>query len=445
MLFRSLSIWTLCLLPTPQQEPDTQAQKQAETTLRETFKAEYAKKQPGDQRSLALKLIEYSSSVNPQDTALRYVALREARDLYIRLGDLDSAFKTVDKMAKAFQIEAIPAKIAVLSKLAQGNDVYLTANFYLMLAGEAVVVDRHEEALKCLALSESGAKAVKDASFSAAILSMRREVDTLKVQYQKAKAPDAPVSEMGKYLCLYKGDWGRGLPMLSEAKEESLRSVSMAELAKPFSTEDQLQVADAWWDWSMKEKNAIAKEKGQAHACSLYEKLAGLNVTTKSRIDERLRAAELLRLGDRLELVPGVPQRTRGIKVWYEIGDGRAVDGFYFGRPCARTGFPETGPCIYFEVPKAWAGKDSFLEISVECYDVTAAVYVNYNEHDAAGKDTARTAGAIITLGNTSVWRTIQFKMPAAGCNNGMHGADFRIVATGEFYLHRLVIRKVAK
>src|SRR5262249_17742223 len=52
--------------------------------------------------------------------------------------------------------------------------------------------------------------------------------------------------EMGRYLCLTKGQWQRGLPMLAKGDDAKLKALAEKDLTKPKDAKMQVELADAW-------------------------------------------------------------------------------------------------------------------------------------------------------------------------------------------------------
>jgi len=64
-----------------------------------------------------------------------------------------------------------------------------------------------------------------------------------------AKKPDDPEANFtaGKYLCLVKGDWDKGLPLLAKGSDAKLKELAQKELAGPKDAAEQAAVGDGWW------------------------------------------------------------------------------------------------------------------------------------------------------------------------------------------------------
>ena len=74
-------------------------------------------------------------------------------------------------------------------------------------------------------------------------------------EYRRALAvmendPAEPAANLaaGRYLCLVKGDWERGVPMLALGSDAALKAVAIMELRGANSAEQQAAIGNAWWD-----------------------------------------------------------------------------------------------------------------------------------------------------------------------------------------------------
>lgn len=89
-------------------------------------------------------------------------------------------------------------------------------------------------------------------------------------------------------MCLMKGDWEKGLPMLAMGGDAKLKAPTAKDLAEPKEAAAQVEVGDAWWDLAEAEKGP-AKSNLQKRALHWYRlalpNLAGLN---KTRVEKRV-------------------------------------------------------------------------------------------------------------------------------------------------------------
>jgi hypothetical protein len=128
--------------------PDQQSVSQARATIRQTFKADYAKIGKADKVTLSRKLLR--EATGQVDTTMRYVLLREASELACEGGEPAAALAPLDEMAKTCEVDALSLKAEALKKLSctsVGDAANATlAELGLNLADAAVSADRYEVA-----------------------------------------------------------------------------------------------------------------------------------------------------------------------------------------------------------------------------------------------------------------------------------------------------------
>jgi hypothetical protein len=422
-----------------QPEPDAAARKQGEADLKGQFKIEYARRLPGDVRALAARLLEGASSGEFREPGMRYSAFAEARNLYLRVGDIPEAFKSVDAMASVFSVDVVAEKTSFLSRAssgASGDALSYVANLYFAAASQALALERFEDAQKLFSACESSASLCKDFQLRDSASYQRSVCEAFKGALQRSKKGDV---DMGRWLCFFKGDWAGGLLPLS-AGTDDLAAAAKLEISGLASVEASVRAADLWWESVSKEKPGQVKDSARAHAIDLFSKVSGAGNTWIERFSERRRIVERERFGDRVECVPGVKLRSRGVELMPEIGDGRCQIGYFNGRPSVRTGVTETGPCVYFNVSDAWLQKGVTLEVSVDYFDAGGTLTMGVSEVKGVKPPEG------VQMGVSSSWKTYVAKVSSDAFINGIHGADFRMVVTGkEGYIGRVSIRKAAK
>jgi hypothetical protein len=92
----------------------------AERKIKQQFKDQYALKDNDSRIALAkaLRAAARDLKEHPQendDVAVRYVMLREAREMAVDAGDFHLAFAAIDQMARDFPIPALDTKLSAIS------------------------------------------------------------------------------------------------------------------------------------------------------------------------------------------------------------------------------------------------------------------------------------------------------------------------------------------
>ena len=101
--------------------------------------------------------------------------------------------------------------------------------------------------------------------------------------------PEANLA-VGKYLCLFKGDWKLGLPHLTKGSDPKWKTAARMETpTPPADSEGQARLADHWLELA---KSASLSQRAQVflHAWSRYEGAceAGAAGPLKTKIEKRV-------------------------------------------------------------------------------------------------------------------------------------------------------------
>lgn len=290
---------------TPEKDPvpDAEAQKEAEKKIKDAYKTEYAKTSSADRKKFADKLLQ-TGLVTNDDPVARYVLLREAMDLAMKAGDADLALQAINEVDKEYAINAFDLKLAVLEKVvklpsppATGKDVL--ADHALAAVEEAVAADNYEVAAKFLTFAETAAKKTNTGALLKRVQERNKELAEQRKEFtrvlisvealkKQADDPDANLV-VGKYYCLVKGNWDKGLPYLALGKDAKLQAIAKKEAAKPEDAATQVELGDSWWDLAEGQKG-LAKVSLQRRAQHWYRLAIGdLMGFKKDQVAQRLK------------------------------------------------------------------------------------------------------------------------------------------------------------
>jgi WD40 repeat protein len=311
-LAAALLYLSMAALPTAAQNkqpvPETDRQAKARTFLHKIFAEDYAKaaKSLADRRLLAAMLRAEAKNATDSD-ALYFTVLSEAAELAAHAGDVGLAFEIVADIGASFVIDATAMKAAVLAKAAQTAsemEVFLRLSEAALALLEAAV-DRDDFATAAQLRDTAGTTVAKTQNkqlqarlqrWTGALEKLQPEYDMVKPHFAKLKTnPKDPAANLavGKYLCLGKGQWEKGLPLLLLCDDDGLRDVAQRDLAGPARETDRLALGDAYWDLSQSATDParFSLQKRAAHWYGLaYAELAGIN---KIKVEKRLQAAGL--------------------------------------------------------------------------------------------------------------------------------------------------------
>lgn len=320
MIFRLalVAIWLLCRPQdgTKVKVPDAVAIREATKTIRDIYKDEYAKKLPADKISLARNLIDQSRQ-NRDNPAVQYASLIEARDLAVSAGDLRAASDAIQILSSGFEVDIVDLKATAYASLAKvlktPEDMAEMVRAYSKLGEEAAAVDDYDGSMKAYEAAAGIARRGKDLTGASRADIKGKEAAQMKSHYEKVKkAREALVTNpndrganliVGQHLCVVKGAWETGLPLLAKA-EGPLGALAAKDASDPADTSEQIAVGDGWWDLAEKEPG---RSRGYLRARSKvwYEKAAGKAAgLLKAKLEQRLSVLriEALNAGEWLDI-----------------------------------------------------------------------------------------------------------------------------------------------
>jgi formylglycine-generating enzyme required for sulfatase activity len=269
----------------------------AETALRKSTNVDQAKS-PKEKSDLARMLLTTAPSSGSNEAEL-YARLRMARDLASAAGEPTAALQAIDAMAVAFEVDALGEKVALLTRTQiRAQDALTWARACIEVAKQASSADDFDAAGKLGARAESLAIAAKDVALRDDVrermkeyAEFKREADRLRPFQETLKsAPEDPgaCTALGRYLCLIKEEWDKGLPLLAKGSDGALKSLAELELAKPAEAAAQAALGEAWAAQSEKEPS-IPKTRAKIRALEWLERaLPALSGPAKASAEKRL-------------------------------------------------------------------------------------------------------------------------------------------------------------
>jgi hypothetical protein len=243
----------------------------------------------------------------------RYMLLMKGAEIAAAGGDLDLALQGIENLAADFEIAALEIKQKLLEKfvtLGKGDQVNVAIPVAEQLMDEAVAADRYDVAIMLAATANRAAakaqlptrKETEDR-----LAHRRRDIHLIEPIYAAAKKARETLDKnpadtdanlaVGRWRCLYKNDWANGLPLLAKGSGEKFKAIAEQEIAAPTDVEQQIQLADAWWNLAQKEAGT-PRDSLRLHAGIIYQ-AAMPNLTSA------LKRAEI---GKRLTEIANLPQ-----------------------------------------------------------------------------------------------------------------------------------------
>ncbi len=284
--------------------PALAEQKQIGARIDQDFKPNAS---PDDERRVAERLFALADESGTQADE-RYVALIKAIGWASKAGDFDSAVQGIDRLAEAYDIDPFETKRQTIDDALKGGASPERTAAALAAAEQAAEqaadASRFDIALAlCDAASKAAGTLASDSQAKKEAIERvaRRRRDFVAMQTASAAALEAKStldkdpdnaeanSALGRWYCLFKRDWDRGLPLLAKGQDAALKSPAERELTAELQLRPQLMVADRWWDAGQKE-TGIVRDSLLLHAGEIY-RLMLPNVESKKKktgIEKRL-------------------------------------------------------------------------------------------------------------------------------------------------------------
>lgn len=252
-----------------------------------------------DRTQLAKKMLQ--GGIDEQsDRGFRYVMFSLAGETAADAADIETTITAVETIAKYFDADLAKLKLDALSRLekARGVDAGALGELYTQLIDESVAADRYDMARKAADGAMGLAKRTGQPQDLQAAATRQKDVSAIQASYEPAKKALAVLASdsnntaayltAGRFLCLAKGDWAKGLPMLANGSDKPLKRAADKELQNPTASNEQVELGDAWWDLSAKEPEP-ARRKMREHAVEWYLKaLPDLTGAGKLKVHLRL-------------------------------------------------------------------------------------------------------------------------------------------------------------
>jgi hypothetical protein len=237
--------------------PPAPAVTAAEKVIRDVYKADYAKKKTADQLELAWKLLK-AGEATTNDPTNRYTLFQEARTIAIKAGDVALALSAADATCREFEVNHADLTITTLEAAAKGSSPTTVVEIALDEVEHQIQADNYPTASRFLKVAAAAAGRANSPTLTAAVAAKMKEVEATQKALEAteperkvlAKTPDDPIAaaRVGRFLCLIKGDWQAGLPLLAKGEDEKLKAAVLKDLARPSDALAKVDVADSWYD-----------------------------------------------------------------------------------------------------------------------------------------------------------------------------------------------------
>ncbi|MBL8825542.1 MAG: protein kinase [Planctomycetaceae bacterium] len=278
---------------------------EATKTVRELFKAEFAKKKPEDQRVL-LTLLLGQGGATKDDLVGRFALLLEARNIAAELADVAGMTNAVASASDLHKIDeaewlADGVDLALKKPITSLNAKTLT-KYLDERVTRALNTDNFTGGKRLLDLAIAASRKAQDAALTKSMVERGKSFDAQKKAFEAIEKARATLTTspadtaanlaMGKYWCFVTGEWPLGLAALAKCDDAQIVELAQASLADPQTPAEQVALADQWWSKADK-KTALTKFELQFAAVHWYQLAQGqADGLLKAKIEKRLTEAQ---------------------------------------------------------------------------------------------------------------------------------------------------------
>ncbi len=255
-----------------------------------------------DRQALIVELL--SAAENQPHPPAAYVMLVGAQALAVEQGSWPLARRCTDQLAQRFEVDPLAEATTALAEIASralpgsASELWQAAD---PLLAELVEQDRWDE-LNRLNLAVNGlVRRAGDNELATLCQQRTEEWRRLQARYRRlagslatlAQQPDDPAAAaaVGRYRAFDLNRWDVGLPLLALGEDAELAQLARLDLDGPRTVDQQLRLADGWWDLAEK-LPAPQRAHVRLRAADWYERarpwLVGL---ARSKAEARLEQA----------------------------------------------------------------------------------------------------------------------------------------------------------
>ena len=280
--------------------PEAAALKEAQKVVNGIYAEDIAKaKKPQEKADLAKKLLQAATETK-NDAAGKYVLLGMAKDIGVQAGDVETTFSAVDQLTESYLVEELKLKTDALAKLSRtpGVDhgaIVDKANAWI---DDAFAADQYDIAKQIAQLALGAANATKDPDVIRPANARVQEVVAAAKAYEEVKkalatiaqTPNDPTANLsaGRFYCLTKGQWEKGLLMLALGSDAALKAMAEKDAAKPTEADKQVELGNEWCKLAEKYP-AAAKRSVQDRAVEWFKKaMPNLTGLEKAKLEKRV-------------------------------------------------------------------------------------------------------------------------------------------------------------
>ena len=224
--------------------------------------------QTGPQKSELAEAMQRDAAESKENLAQFYALLDTAIELASQAGDSRLAISLVEELDGKFELDRNGLMIDVLSDCvsqARGADREQVALDLANLLNQAMQSDDVEYMKQLASLGSKVASRAKNRELAQQFKDAKKKISKLAKQNKEfesaiatlAKNPaDVKANQIaGQHYCFVDSQWSKGLEHLAKVDGASIQSIAKAELKKPTSAQEQLELARTWASYADQSKD----------------------------------------------------------------------------------------------------------------------------------------------------------------------------------------------
>jgi hypothetical protein len=288
--------------------------------VQEVYGAAVAAATTAETRQAVVRKLQAAGANDSELPGVRYVCLRGAATILSR-AEVLSAVDAWEQVANTFDVSVSSEQTQLLAALqakarspAQHKQLCERG---MKLFAIAVALDDFETAKNVGALCQASAEAATSESLKRAVTadllrakvlqSAHETAAAARTKYEADPTDVAAASAWGEFLCLYKGDWKAGLPLLAADKSKPLAALAERDQS-PAARNDPMSIGDAWWLAAESAADDVSQQKLRSRSLHWYRqstyKLVGLDAErVKKRVEELQKELSPFSVGETIDLL----------------------------------------------------------------------------------------------------------------------------------------------
>jgi hypothetical protein len=269
--------------------------------VREVYDADCkAARNKEQKRELASRLLQ-KTELTRSDLPGMMMLLKLVMEVAEQADDCPTQLQAIEVLAEKFQVDGLQMKAEALRKYVPKADSSIERDWVVQQAtrmiDRALAANRFDMAEEFVRLAGDTSDATANATTkpvharSAEIDQARRAFENAQQAITALNANDSDAEAslvLGKYLCLVKGEWKRGLPWLAKGNDPVLKELAIQEQSGAMTADTQVALGDSWWDLSEQETGATSRQLRERAAFLYRQALVGLTGLPRDRVLKRL-------------------------------------------------------------------------------------------------------------------------------------------------------------